>query len=386
MRFPKVCLEFLEHVRRLVQHVHSKTGSPVDVGEQMFLTILNVITSMMWGGTLKGDDRTKIGGEFKQVVSEMTALIGAPNVSDFFPSLARFDIQGIKKKIHVRFLRFDRIFDSMIEQCLKMEQGKEESHDSKDFLQLLLKLKDEENSKVPFTMNHLKALLMDMVVGGTETTSNTVEWGIAELMNNPETIRKAQEKLDRVAGKDKNVEESHLPQLHYLQSVMKEVLRLHPALPLLIPHCPSSSCTVGGYFIPKGARVFVNVWAIHRDPSIWVNPTEFNPDRFFNGKFDFSGNDFKYFPFGSGRRICAGIAMAERMVMYESATLLHLFEWNMPDSAKLNLDEKFGIGLKNNPVKGAGGSIGGAANLKRQKGSLGGNSSVPYRKNMEMTN
>ncbi|KAI3933531.1 hypothetical protein MKW92_033691, partial [Papaver armeniacum] len=149
-----------KEVRRLVQHVRSKIGSPVDVGEQMFLTILNVITSMMWGGTLKGDGRTKIGAEFKQVVSEITALVGAPNISDFFPSLARFDVQGIKKKMHVQFLRFDKIFDSMIEQCLKMEEGKEESHNSKDFLQLLLKLKDEENTKVPFTINHLKALLM----------------------------------------------------------------------------------------------------------------------------------------------------------------------------------------------------------------------------------
>ncbi|MCL7048118.1 hypothetical protein MKW94_008472, partial [Papaver nudicaule] len=147
-------------VRRLVQHVHSKIGSPVDVGEQMFLTILNVITSMMWGGTLKGDGRTKIGAEFRQVVSAMTALLGAPNVSDFFPSLARFDVQGIEKKIHVQFLRFDKIFDSIIEQRLKMEEGEEESGSDNDFLQLLLKLKDDEDSKVPFTMNHLKSLLM----------------------------------------------------------------------------------------------------------------------------------------------------------------------------------------------------------------------------------
>ncbi|OVA19528.1 Cytochrome P450 [Macleaya cordata] len=326
-------------VRRLVRHVHSKIGSPMDVGEQMFLTILNVITSMLWGGTLKGDERTTLGAEFRQVVSEITELLGTPNVSDFFPSLARFDVQGIQKKIRVLFMRFDKIFDLIIEQRLKMEAEGEEESSNKDFLQLLLKLKDEEDAKTPFTMKHLKALLMDMVVGGTETTSNTVEWAIAELMNKPEMMRRAQEELERVVGKDNSVEESHLPHLPYLHSVMKEVLRLHPALPLLVPHCPSLSCTVGGYLVPKGARVFVNVWAIHRDPSIWVNPSEFDPDRFFNGQGDFSGNDFNYFPFGSGRRICAGIPMAERMVMYELATLLHLFEWRLPEGAKLDLKE-----------------------------------------------
>ncbi|MCL7037771.1 hypothetical protein MKW94_010287, partial [Papaver nudicaule] len=155
-----------KEVRRMVQHVHTKIGSPVDVGEQMFLTMLNVITNMMWGGSSKGDDgrsrTTKIGAEFRQVVSDMTGLLGAPNVSDFFPSLARFDLQGIEKKMHVQFLRFDKIFDSIIEQRLKSEEegGEDSTSASKDFLQILLKLKDDEDSKVPLTMNHLKALLM----------------------------------------------------------------------------------------------------------------------------------------------------------------------------------------------------------------------------------
>ncbi|KAK8484472.1 hypothetical protein V6N13_073481 [Hibiscus sabdariffa] len=102
---------------------------------------------------------------------------------------------------------------------------------------------------------------------------------------------------------------------------MKETLCLHPALPLLIPHYSSELCNVGGYVIPTGSRVFINVWAIHRDPSIWKNPLEFNPDRFLNSHWDFSGNEFSYFPFGSSRRICVGIAMVERMVLYSVATL-----------------------------------------------------------------
>jgi len=179
-----------------------------------------------------------------------------------------------------------------------------------------------------------------MVTGGTDTSSNTIEFAMAEMMHNPEIM------MEVVVGKDNMVEESHIHKLSYLQAVMKETLRLHPVLPLLIPHCPSETTNVGGYRIPKGSQVFLNVWAIHRDPSIWENPLKFDPTRFLDAKWDFSGNDFNYFPFGSGRRICAGIAMAERTVLYFLATLLHLFDWTIPQGEKLDVSEKFGIVLK----------------------------------------
>ncbi|KAL9817191.1 putative cytochrome P450 [Arabidopsis thaliana] len=124
---------------------------------------------------------------------------------------------------------------------------------------------------------------------------------------------------------------------------MKETLRLHPALPLLIPRCPSETTVIGGYTIPNDSKVFINVWAIHRNPNVWENPLECNPDRFLDKGYDFSGNDYSYFPFGSGRRICAGMAMAEKVVLYNLATLLHSFDWRIGEGEKVELEEKFGI-------------------------------------------
>ncbi|KZV16364.1 7-ethoxycoumarin O-deethylase-like [Dorcoceras hygrometricum] len=210
--------------------------------------------------------------------------------------------------------------------------------------EVLLRLRD---TNVAFTMTHVKALLMDMVVGGTDTTSNTVEFALAEMMANPQILRKAQQELDAVVGKHNIMEESHIHSLPYLSAIMKETLRLHPALPLLVPHSPSSASTVSGFTIPEGSRVFVNVWAIHRDPDIWENPSEFRPERFLDGKWDYSGNDLHYFPFGSGRRICAGTAMAERMFMFSLGSLVHSFDWSLAgDRRKVDLEEKFGIVLK----------------------------------------
>ncbi|RDX61201.1 Geraniol 8-hydroxylase, partial [Mucuna pruriens] len=331
-------------VRKTVTYLHERVGSPVNVGEQAFLTVMNVITNMMWGTAVEGAERGSLGAEFRELVAEMTQLLGKPNVSDFFPGLARLDLQGVEKEMKALVPRFDGIFETMIGQRRNVEDGKTERN---DFLQFLLNLNEEgADSNVPLTITHVKALLMDMVVGGTDTSSNTIEFAMAEMMQNPKVMKRVQEELEVVIGKDNMVEESHIHKLPYLQAVMKETLRLHPVLPLLVPHCPSETTIVGGYTIPKGTRVFVNVWAIHRDSSIWEKPLEFDPTRFLNAKWDFSGNDFNYVPFGSGRRICAGIAMAERTVLHLLATLVHLFDWTIPEGEKLDVSEKFGIVLK----------------------------------------
>ncbi|XP_075639752.1 flavonoid 3'-monooxygenase CYP75B137-like [Castanea sativa] len=334
-----------KQVRETVRYFYDRVGSPVNIGEQMFLTVMNVVTNMMWGETGEGEEGASLGSDFREAVSLMTELMGKPNISDFYPGLARFDLQGIKRQMDGLAKRFDRIFDVVINQRLKIDKegGNKES---KDFLQFLLKLKDEGDSKTPLTMIHLKALFVDMMVGGTDTSSNTIEFAMAEIMNKPEVMRKTQQELEAVVGKDNIVEESHIHKLPYLHAVIKETLRLHAVVPLLVPHCPSETCTVGGYTIPNGSRIFVNVWAIQRDPSIWESPLNFDPKRFLDSKWDYSGSDFSYFPFGSGRRICAGTAMAERMMMYSLATLLHSFDWKLPQGEKLDLTEKFGIVLK----------------------------------------
>lgn len=335
--------------RSTLRYLHSRSGEPVDVGSQMFLNNMNVMTSIIWGGTIGSEDeRAAVGAEFKGLVAELTELLGAPNVSDFFPALARFDLQGIRKKMEQFRDRFDQMFVNIIQQRVNFEQ--DGGSKKRDFLEVMLEMEKEGgDGKTPFTMDNVKALLLDMVVAGTETTSNTTEWALSEMLENPEVLKKVQAELDSVVGRDAVVEESHLAQLHYLRMVIKETLRLHPALPLMIPHSPSTASKVGGYHIPEGCRIFVNVWAIQRNPLVWNEPLEFNPERFAGEdarKWDFTGSQFDYFPFGSGRRICAGIAMAEKMTVYSVALLLQAFDWKLPQGAQLDLSEKFGIVMK----------------------------------------
>ncbi|PUZ52576.1 hypothetical protein GQ55_6G281900 [Panicum hallii var. hallii] len=340
--------------RATLRHLHAQAAAaaPVDVGAQMFLTTMNVITGTLWGSSIGSDaERAAVGKEFRHLVAEITEMLGAPNVSDFFPALARFDLQGIRRKSDVLKERFNQMFARIIEQRVRADQAGAEPP-APDFLEYMLKLEKEGgDGKTAFTMTNVKALLMDMVVGGTETTSNTVEWAMAELMTKPRLLAKVREELDAVVGRDAVVEEAHLPQLPYLHAVLKETLRLHPALPLMVPHCPDADATVAGYRVPAGSRVFVNVWAIMRDPAVWEDPAEFVPERFLPGggegrKLDFTGSEMDYLPFGSGRRICAGIAMADRMTAYSLAMLLQAFDWELPAGERLDLEERFAIVMK----------------------------------------
>ncbi|EOA19091.1 hypothetical protein CARUB_v10007759mg [Capsella rubella] len=318
-------------------------GSPVNLGEQIFLSIFNIVTRMIWGATVEGDERRSLGNELKTLISDISDLEGAQNYSDFFPLFSRFDFQGLVKQMKGHVKKLDLLFDRVMESHVKMVGNK--SEEEEDFLQYLLRVKDDDE-KAPLSLTHVKAVLMDMVLGGVDTSVNASEFSMAEIITRPEVLNKIRQELDHVVGRDNIIEESHLPKLPYLQAVMKENLRLHPTIPLLVPHKNSETSVVAGYTVPKDSKIFINVWAIHRDPRHWDEPNEFKPERFLENSLDFNGGDFKYLPFGSGRRICAAINMAERLVLFNIASLLHSFDWKAPIGHKFEVEEKVGLLLK----------------------------------------
>ncbi|CAH8368926.1 unnamed protein product [Eruca vesicaria subsp. sativa] len=332
--------------RRTVRYLadRARAGSSVNLGEQIFLMILNVVTQMLWGTTVGDEERELVGAEFSELVTLMNDLLLEPNLADLFTLLSPFDLQGLAKRMRGAAQRMDRLFDRVINQRLEMNKGGEGK--GEDFLEVLLKIKDEDDEKTIVNMDDVKALLMDMVLGSTDTSLHVIEFAMAELFNQPHIIKRAQQELDEVVGKYNIVEESHIPKLPYIHAIMKESLRLHTVAPLLIPYRPSETTVVNGFTIPRDSKMFINVWAIHRNPDVWENPLEFDPSRFLNKSYDFNGNDFNYIPFGAGRRICPGIAMGERVVLYNIATLLHSFDWELPQGERVEVEEKFGITLK----------------------------------------
>lgn len=184
------------------------------------------------------------------------------------------------------------------------------------------------------------------MVGGTETTSSTLEWAMAELIRHPDIAKRATEELDRVVGRERWVEEKDIPQLPYIDAIMKETMRKHPASAILPPRAAAEDCQVNGFRIEKGSVVFVNTWSIGRDHVIWDAPEEFRPERFVGKEIDARGNSFGLLPFGSGRRICPAYGLALKTVPSVLANMLHGFKWRLPDGVELHdlsMEEDSGI-------------------------------------------
>ncbi|CAF1873346.1 unnamed protein product [Brassica oleracea] len=152
--------------------------------------------------------------------------------------------------------------------------------------------------------------------------------------------------MDCLIGENGMVQESDISQLPYLQAVLKETFRLHPAAPFLVPRKAEADMEVLGFMVPKDTQVLVNVWTIGRDPRVWENPTRFEPERFLGKETDVKGRDYELTPFGGGRRICPGLPLAVVTVLLMLASLLYFFDWKLPNgvaSEDLDMDETFAI-------------------------------------------
>nr|AJD87467.1 cytochrome P450 CYP76AD11 [Phytolacca americana] len=333
-------------VKQLYEYVQecAKRGEAVDIGKAAFTTSLNLLSNLFFSVEL-ANHTSSSSQEFKELIWDIMEDIGKPNYADYFPVLKCVDPWGIRRRLESNFDKLIEVFQSFIRKRLSTEPFSASAKTPNDVLDVLLNLLKEEE----LNMGEINHLLVDIFDAGTDTTSSTFEWAMAELVRNPEMMKKAQDEIEQVLGKDAIIQESDIPKMPYLQAIIKETLRLHPPTVFLLPRKASSNVELYGYVVPKNAQILVNLWAIGRDPTVWDNPNMFSPERFLNSDIDVKGRDFGLLPFGAGRRICPGMNLAYRMLTLMLATLLQSFDWKLGDGVNpkdLDMDEKFGIALQ----------------------------------------
>nr|ATG29895.1 CYP76AA66 [Taxus chinensis] len=347
-------VQALQHLRRepllqMIQLLFEGKGNSVNIFHTILHTALNMMSNMMLS-TKVFDTENPDSVEFTNALTSWVKLAEKPNFADFFPWLGLLDLQGVSRELTAYLRRAHKFLDAFIGNRLETrnrERGRGDREAEKDFLDILLELRADD-----LTLIDIRALIFELLMAGSDTTGATVEWAMAELIHRPHIMKLVQAEVDQVVGRNRRVEESDIDSLPYLHAVVKEVLRLHPAGPLMIPHRADSSCEVAGFGIPKHTQVWVNVWAIGRDPAIWKEPLEFMPQRFLEGetsKMEFKGQDFEFIPFGAGRRICLGLHLADKMVNLILASLVHSFDWTLAggmSGEEMDMSDLFGVVLK----------------------------------------
>ncbi|XP_061345602.1 cytochrome P450 84A1 [Gastrolobium bilobum] len=342
-----------DEVDAAVRSVVANTGKAVNIGELVFNLTKNIIYRAAFGSSSQeGQD------EFIGILQEFSKLFGAFNIADFIPYLGGVDPQGLNTRLVKARGELDSFIDKIIDEHVQKKRNHDGDDDDEetDMVDELLAFysddakvnseSDDLQNSIKLTKDNIKAIIMDVMFGGTETVASAIEWAMAELMRSPEDLKRVQQELADIVGLDRRVEEPDFEKLTYLKCALKETLRLHPPIPLLL-HETAEEATVAGYFVPKKARVMINAWAIGRDKNCWDEPESFKPSRFLKpGVPDFKGSNFEFIPFGSGRRSCPGMQLGLYALELAVAHLLHCFTWELPDGMKpseMDMGDVFGL-------------------------------------------
>nr|ACA64047.1 cytochrome P450 monooxygenase CS'3H isoform [Salvia miltiorrhiza]AJD25230.1 cytochrome P450 CYP98A76 [Salvia miltiorrhiza] len=324
-----------DEVTAMVHSIYNDCTAPDNSGKSLLVkkylgaVAFNNITRLAFGKRFVNSEGVidKQGQEFKAIVSNGLKLGASLAMAEHIQWL-RWMFPLDEDAFAKYGARRDKLTREIMEEhTLAREKG---GGAKQHFFDALLTLKD----KYDLSEDTIIGLLWDMITAGMDTTAISVEWAMAELIKNPRVQQKAQEELDRVIGYERVITELDFSNLPYLQCVAKEALRLHPPTPLMLPHRANTNVKVGGYDIPKGSNVHVNVWAVARDPAVWKNPSEFRPERFLEEDVDMKGHDFRLLPFGAGRRVCPGAQLGINLVTSMIGHLLHHFNWAPPNGIR----------------------------------------------------
>ncbi|KAF3431599.1 hypothetical protein FNV43_RR26330 [Rhamnella rubrinervis] len=326
-------MKMMEEIKALIVE-----NAEVEVRKVFHFGSLNNAMMTVFGRCYQFKNSGDDGVELEKLVSEGYELLGIFNWSDHFPILGWLDLQGVRKRCRSLVLKVNAFVGKIIEEHRMKRVISTPNAEERvgDFVDVLLDL--DKDAKL--TEPDMIAVLWEMIFRGTDTVAILLEWVLARMVLHPDIQAKAQAEIDTVVGRTRQVSDSDIPHLPYLQSIIKETLRMHPPGPLLSwARLAIHDVHVGSHFIPAGTTAMVNMWAITHDEKHWSEAGRFKPERFIEEDVSITGSDLRLAPFGSGRRVCPGKAMGLATVQLWLAQLLQNFKWVAADNGGVDLTE-----------------------------------------------
>ncbi|XP_020699060.1 premnaspirodiene oxygenase [Dendrobium catenatum] len=323
----------------LVDKIRMVGGLPVNLTEMFLSLTYSTVSRAAFGKECTQQKK------FLIAMKEAFKLLSGFSIVDFYPSLGFLgDLMGLRARLE----RVHRHLDEILEEIFEEHRAKNLRGDGigEDIVDVLLRLQNHGELDISLTADNIKAVVFDLFLAGTDTSSATLDWVMSELIKHPKIMQKVQLEVRNAFKEKENMEKGEVNKLPYLNNVIKETLRLHPVGPLLVPRLCRETIELEGYTITAGSRIVINAWAIMREPTYWVDSEIFRPERFEEVEFDFKGTKFDYIPFGGGRRVCPGITFAITGIEYWLSQLLFHFDWKLPGGKRpeeLDMKEIFGL-------------------------------------------
>ncbi|KAI7726634.1 hypothetical protein M8C21_014188, partial [Ambrosia artemisiifolia] len=334
-----------DEVKRLIRKLCCNNNDAIRLKPMFSELMFNVMMRMFAGKRCCGNkttdkrDENELISLFEYATHSFKMTTGETDLTYFMPILKLLGLTGLEQ----RCTRLQRKADSLMNNLIN--KIRENSTEEKSLIKLLLDKQKEDPQH--YTDKIIGGL--GLVSAGANPSVAILEWAFALLLNHPEVLQKAKNEIDNYVGNDRFLEMSDIEHLPYLSCIVKETMRLYPSAPLLVPHESKDDCEVGGYNVPKGTMLMLNVWAIHNDPNTWEKPRNFIPER-FEGIVD-KKDRFKLMTFGYGIRSCPGEHMATRMITMALGSLIHCFVWDKFGEEVVDMTEQTGNALfKDKPL------------------------------------
>ncbi|XP_073137524.1 cytochrome P450 71A1-like [Henckelia pumila] len=342
-----------DEVFHMIKDISRKADSvePINLSETLISLSSSIICRTAFGKSYR--ETSSVKRTFDEFAHDAQAILASFFWADYFPLLGWIDtVTGKVSRLEKSVEKMDSFYQELIEEHISPNRPQTMEA---DILDKLIQLKEGNTCLVDITWDNIKAILMNIFVGGTDTSSAMITWAMTALVKTPDAMRRVQQEIRSIVGKKPLVDEADIQMLPYFKAVIKEVMRLYPVTPLLAPRETTEKCIVDGYEIQPKTTVYFNIWAIGRDPECWENPDEFLPDRFLNSPvIDYKGQDFRLIPFGFGRRRCPGMSQGVAVTELALANLLYAFDWELPGrmtKEDVNMDALPGLALhKKDPL------------------------------------
>ena len=325
---PNLEVKVLEEAEELSKRLQNHQSQSFDPMMDFSLATVNVIYSILYGTKHLGMHDFDFLEHVKFSVGVLR-LLEPFNILNISPWLIHFPIPQ-SKLMHEVIQKRARITDDRYYEIKKTFQENQIRHLLDAFLQAKVdEEREDSSSRGVMTDDYVMASCDSLFLAGTATTSSSLLWLVAILLNYPHIQERIHAELREQFGRDK-VSLKKKQDCHYLEATLTELLRWVSVGPLL-PHKTTCDTTLSGYHIPKDTTVLLNYWAINHDEREWENPEEFNPDRFLDSEGHFTGaTKMSYIPFGAGRRTCLGESLAKVELFLLSATMLQRFKFENP--------------------------------------------------------